>query len=88
MQNSKGTYDSKAILIKSNNPASNRNLATSAKTKDLVQKIMNSRDEFESDEAYKEENTDKKLRTDEIKQHLLYDNIILKKYLTKKELYT
>ena len=82
-KNSKGEYDPKTLSIKFNNPAINRKLATWARTKDLVQKTIDSRDEFESDEAYKEEVTDMQMRAYEIKQHLIDDNMIVNKSAEK-----
>jgi len=82
-KNSKGEYDPKTISIKFNNPAINRKLATWAKTKDLVQKTINSSDEFESDKAYKEEVADMQMKADEIKQHLINDNMIVNKNTEK-----
>ena len=78
-KNSKGEYDPKTLSIKFNNPAINRKLATWARTKDLVQKTIDSKDEFENNEAYKEEIDDMHRKADEIKQHLLDDNMVVTK---------
>lgn len=78
-KNSKGEYDPKTLSIKFNNPAINRKLATWARTKDLVQKNIDSKDEFENNETYKEEIDDINRKADEIKQHLLDDNMVVTK---------
>lgn len=78
-KNSKGEYDPKTLSIKFNNPAINRKLATWARTKDLVQKTIDSKDEFKTETAYKHEVADMQKKADEIKQHLMNDNMIVNK---------
>lgn len=78
-KNSKGEYDPKTLSIRFNNPAINRKLATWARTKDLVQKTVDSRDEFNTLEAYKAEVAEMQKNADEIKNHLVDDNVIIKK---------
>lgn len=76
-KNKDGVYDPDSITIKFNNPVINRKLATWAKTKDLVQKTINSRNEFETEVDYEAEVADMQKKANEIKQHLTDDNIIV-----------
>lgn len=76
-KNKNGVYDPDSITIKFNNPVINRKLATWAKTKDLVQKTINSRSEFETEKDYEVEVADMQQKANEIKQHLTDDNIIV-----------
>lgn len=76
-KNKEGIYNPDSITIKFNNPAINRKLATWARTKDLVQKTIDARDEFESDTAYEAEVADMKEKADVIKQSLVDDSIIV-----------
>ncbi len=57
-KNKEGIYNPDFITIKFNNPAINRKLATWARTKDLVQKTVASRNEVESYAEYEVEVAD------------------------------
>lgn len=76
-KNKEGIYNPDSMTIKFNNPAINKKLATWARTKDLVQKTVNARDEFESDSEYNAEVADMKEKADMIKQSLVDDNLII-----------
>ena len=76
-KNKEGIYNPDSITIKFNNPAINRKLATWARTKDLVQKTVDARDEFENDADYEAEVADMKEKADVIKQSLVDDNIVV-----------
>lgn len=78
-KNKKGEYDPKTIAIRFNNSHINEKLATWARTRGLVQKTINSRDEFDTDEAYQKEVSDMQDKANEVKQHLMDSNIIVKK---------
>lgn len=76
-KNKEGIYNPDSMTIKFNNPAINRKLATWARTKDLVQKTVHSKDEFENDNAYDAEVADMKEKADVIKQSLVDDNMAI-----------
>ena len=76
-KNKEGIYNTDSITLKFNNPAINRKLAPWARTKDLVQKTVEARDEFESDATYDAEVADMKEKAEVIKQSLVDDNMII-----------
>ena len=78
-KNKKGEYDPDSIALKFNNPAINDRLAKWARTRDLVQKTVDARDEFETEEEYQNEVTDMREKADEVKQHLMDSNMVVKK---------
>lgn len=78
-KNTKGEYDPNSIALKFNNPAVSKKLAVWARTRDLVQKTVDSMDEFDTEEEYLEEVADMKAKADEIKQHLVDDSMVVKK---------
>ena len=78
-KNKKGEYEPDSISLKFNNPTINNKLASWARTRDLVQKTVDSRDEFESEEEYQQEVSDMRDKADEVKQHLMDSNIVVKK---------
>ena len=78
-KNESGEYDPETISFKFDHPAINRKLATWAKTRDLVQKTIDSRDEFKTEKAYKLEVADMQEKADIIKQGLMDDNRVVKK---------
>ena len=78
-KNKKGEYDPYSIALKFNNPAVSKKLAVWARTRDLVQKTVDSRDEFDTEEEYLVEVADMRAKADEIKQHLVDDSMVVKK---------
>lgn len=62
-----------------NNPAINDRLAKWARTRDLVQKTVDARNEFETEEEYQNEVADMRDKADEVKQHLMDSNMVVKK---------
>ena len=78
-KNKKGEYAPDSISLKFNNPAINDRLAKWARTRDLVQKTVDARDEFETEEDYRNEVADIREKADEIKQHLMDSSIVVKK---------
>lgn len=76
-KNKKGEYDPKTLAIRFNNPRINEKLATWAKTRDLVQTTINSRDEFDTEDAYNSEVSDMQEKANEIRQHLMDDNMVV-----------
>lgn len=74
-----GEYDPKTISIKFNNYTINKKLATWARAKDLVQKVIDSKDEFDSLEQYELEVTEMQKNAAKIKQSLADDNLVVKK---------
>jgi len=78
-KNSKGEYDPKTLSIKFNNPAINRKLATWARTKDLVQKTIDSKGEFTTDKEYKTALSEMINDAENIKQQLVDDNMVINK---------
>ncbi len=78
-KNKKGEYAPDSISLKFNNPAINDRLAKWARTRDLVQKTVDARDEFETEEDYQNEVADMRETADEIKQHLIDSNVVVKK---------
>ena len=78
-KNSKGEYDPKTLSIKFNNPAINKKLATWARTRDLVQKTIDSRDEFTTDKEYETALSEMMHDAETIKQHLMDDNLVVHK---------
>lgn len=78
-KNKKGEYAPDSISLKFNNPAINDRLAKWARTRDLVQKTVDARDEFETEEDYRNEVADIREKADEIKQHLMDSNVVVKK---------
>lgn len=78
-KNKKGEYDPKSIALRFNNPAINDRLTKWARTRDLVQKTVDARDEFETDEEYQNEVADMRDKADKVKQHLMDSNMVVKK---------
>lgn len=78
-KNKKGEYDPKSIALRFNSPAINDRLAKWARTRDLVQKTVNARDEFETEEEYQNEVADMRDKADEVKQHLMDSNVVVRK---------
>lgn len=78
-KNKKGEYAPDSISLKFNNPAINDRLAKWVRTRDLVQKTVDARDEFETEEDYRNEVADIREKADEIKQHLMDSSIVVKK---------
>lgn len=78
-KNKKGEYDPNSIALKFNNPAVSKKLATWARTRDLVQKTVDARDEFDTEDEYLVEVADMRAKADEIKQHLVDDSMVVKK---------
>lgn len=78
-KNAKGVIDPNTISLKFNNLRINEKLAKWAYTKSLVQKTVNSRSDFESDADYNTEVTDMQEKANEIKQHLMDDNVVVSK---------
>ena len=78
-KNKKGEYAPDSISLKFNNPAINDRLAKWARTRDLVQKTVDARDEFETEEDYRNKVADIREKADEIKQHLMDSSIVVKK---------
>ncbi len=78
-KNSKGEYDPKTLSIMFNNPAINKKLATWARTRDLVQKTIDSRDEFTTDKEYETALSEMMHDAETIKQHLMDDNLVVHK---------
>ena len=78
-KNKKGEYAPDSISLKFNNPAINDLLAKWARTRDLVQKTLDARDEFETEEDYRNEVADMQETADEIKQHLMDSSVVVKK---------
>ena len=78
-KNESGEYDPETIYFKFDHLAINRKLATWAKTRDLVQKTIDSRDEFKNEKAYKAEVADMQEKADIIKRSLMDDNRVVKK---------
>lgn len=78
-KNKKGEYDPKSITLRFDNPAINDRLAKWARTRDLVQKTVDARDEFETEEEYQNEVADMRDKADEVKQHLMDSNMVVKK---------
>lgn len=78
-KNSRGEYDPKTLSIKFNNPAINRKLATWARTKDLINKTIESKNEFDTEGAFKSAVKEMLKDSNTIKQHLLDDNMIVSK---------
>lgn len=74
-----GEYDPKTLSIKFNNPAINKKLATWARTRDLVQKTIDSRDEFTTDKEYETALSEMMHDAETIKQHLMDDNLVVHK---------
>ncbi len=50
-KNKKGVYNPDSIALKFNYPAVSKKLATWARTRDLAQKTVNARDEFNMEEV-------------------------------------
>ena len=65
--------------MKFNNLTVSKKLATWARTRDLVQKTVDARDEFDTEDEYLVEVADMKAKADEIKQHLVDDSMVVKK---------
>lgn len=78
-QNENGEYDPKTISIRFNNYTISKKLATWAKTKDLVQSVINSKDEFKNEKTHNTAVADMQAKADIIKQSLIDDNIVIKK---------
>lgn len=78
-KNKKGEYDPKSISLKFNDPTINDRLAKWARTRDLVQNTIDSRDEFKTEEEYQQEVSYLVDKADEVKQHLMDSNIVVKK---------
>lgn len=78
-KNKKGEYDPKSISLKFNDPTINERLAKWAKTRDLVQNTIESKDEFQTEEEYQQEVSYLVDKADEVKQHLMDSNIVVKK---------
>ena len=78
-KNTKGEYDPNSIALKFNNPTVSKKLAVWARTRDLVQKTVDAREEFDTEEKYLEEVADMRAKADEIKQHLVDDSMVVKK---------
>ena len=78
-KNKKGEYSPDSISLKFNNPTINDRLAKWARTRDLVQKSVDARDEFETEEDYQNEVADMRDKADEVKRHLMDSNVVVKK---------
>ena len=78
-KNKKGEYSPDSIALKFNNPSINGRLAKWARTRDLVQKTVDAKDEFETEEEYQNEVADMREKADEVKQHLMDSNMVVKK---------
>ena len=78
-KNENGEYDPKTISIKFNNYTINKKLATWAKAKELVQKVINAKDEFDSIEQYELEVAEMQKNAATIKRSLADDNLVVKK---------
>lgn len=78
-KNTKGEYAPDSIALKFNNPLINENLVKWARTRDLVQETVDARDEFETEEEYQNEVADMREMAEEIKQHLMDSNMVVKK---------
>ncbi len=78
-KNKKGEYEPNSIALRFNNPVINKKLADWARTRDLVQKTVDARDEFETEEEYLNEVADMRDKANEIKQHLMDSNMVVKK---------
>ena len=87
-KNTKGEYDPNSIALKFNNPAVSKKLAVWARTRDLVQKTVDARDEFNTEEEYLKEVADMRAKADEIKQHLMDDSMVIKKNSEHFEVHT
>ena len=74
-----GEYDPKTISIRFNNYTINKKLATWAKAKDLVQKVINTKDEFDSMEQYELKVAEMQKNAATIKRSLTDDNLVVKK---------
>lgn len=81
-KNKKGEYDPNSIALKFNNPAVSKKLAVWARTRDLVQKTVDSMDEFDTEEEYLVEVADMRAKADEIKQHLVDDSMVVTKNIS------
>ena len=78
-RNKKGEYAPDSISLKFNNSAINDRLAKWARTRDLVQKTVDARDEFETEEDYRNEVADIRNKANEVKQHLMDSSVVVKK---------
>ena len=78
-KNENGEYDPKTISIRFNNYTINKKLATWAKAKDLVQKVIDSKNEFDSMGQYELEVAEIQKNAATIKQSLADDNLVVKK---------
>ena len=78
-KNKKGEYAPDSIALKFNNPLINDSLAKWARTRDFVQQTVDAREEFKTEEEYQNEVADMQEKADEIKQHLMDSNIVVKK---------
>ncbi len=76
-KNKKSEYNPDSISLKFNNLAVSKKLAIWARTRDLVQKTVDSGDEFDTEEEYLEEVADMRAKADEIKQHLVNDSMVV-----------
>ena len=66
-KNKKEEYDPDSIALKFNNPTINDRLAKWTRTRDLVQKTADARDEFETEEEYQNKVVDMRDKADEVK---------------------
>ena len=78
-KNKKGEYAPDSISLKFNNPVINDRLAKWAKTRDLIQKTVDARDEFETEEEYQNEIAYMRDKANEVKRHLMDSNVVVKK---------
>lgn len=66
-KNKKGKYNSDSIALKFNNPDVSKKLAMWARTRDLVQKTVDARDEYDIEEEYLKEVADMRTKANDIK---------------------
>ena len=78
-KNKKGEYDPDSVSLKFNNPTINDRLAKWVRTRELVQKTVDARDEFATEEEYQNEVADMRDKAAEVKQHLMDSNVVVRK---------
>lgn len=78
-KNSKGVIDSKTLTLRFNHPQINERLAKWAQAKAALQKTIDSRHEFGSDEEYNAEVAELMEMCERIKQSLVDSNLVVKK---------
>ncbi len=78
-KNSKGVIDPKTLTLRFNHPQINERLAKWAQAKAALQKTVDSRHEFGSDEEYNAEIAELMEMCERIKQSLVDSNLVVKK---------